>query len=160
MRAVIVVFFILLSNVTIVLGENSIDTIIFSFNSFNKGDTLNIKGYIADCGEFGGHYEFIKIYKYRSKVIATLLRNTPCRPGMDLLEGTPELLNTVSLNKTLKPLITDFIIKFNELVHSTDWDSNAPTDFEISYQNKKIYKRDQTGDWNEFIYLRNNLFKK
>jgi len=136
------------------------DSIKLNYNDFTKVDTFKIEAYIADCGEFGGHHEYIRIYQKRSHFIVTLKRDPPCQNNLDFELGIKKSFEKAKLTRNRKKIIGIFICDFNTKIQPKDYTSNAPTHFLIIYRKKIYYKEDQTGEWNKFTELSNELFKK
>jgi hypothetical protein len=149
-----------LSSVT---SGQSVDRIKFDYNSFKKSDTLKIVAFLTDCGEWGGHYEYIIIFRKHNNFYGNLKRDSPCRPGMDILEGTPHFCFSVKLNKEFRNDISIFIANYNKEWLRTD---NSPIccggieQFSIYFQNQESFFKCLDGHWKEFINLRNKIFKK
>src|SRR6185369_2143229 len=72
------------------------DTININLESINSNDTIIIEAYIADCGEFGGHNEYITILKNKKNIQANLKSDPPCE--FPSLTATPTTLYFASVD--------------------------------------------------------------
>src|SRR6187455_337662 len=50
----------------------------FNLKSLNETDSIRLSGYISDCGEFGGHWEFIVLKKISDVLSASFNQEPPC----------------------------------------------------------------------------------
>ncbi|MCX6237921.1 MAG: hypothetical protein NTY07_10270 [Bacteroidia bacterium] len=135
------------------------DTIHIDFNDFS-GDTLMISGYVAECGEFGGFIDSIKIYKTNSKIYGLLIKGVSCKPSLKLDEKFNPYNKTILIDTIKQRYILDYVGKFGVLAITHTLESNAPTEFWIQNRNKNYHRWDPTGFWKDFINLRDKLFKK
>ena len=132
----------------------------FEFNQLKSTDTLIIASTIMDCGEFGGHNEYIYIYLLDSKIYAKLKRDKLC--DAESLKNNPKATFTeiVELQPNSQKTILDYINDFNVYVPEANVSSNAQTDFWIQFKNENYDLHDQTGRWKQFLIIRNRLFIK
>jgi len=153
-------------SICLISGTNgqSEDRIRFDYNSFKKCDTLKIVAYIADCGEWGGHYEYITIFKKNNNFYANLKRDPPCQSGILRLDVIPDVyFSEKKLNKKFRNDILKFIASYNKKWLRAD---DRPIccggvdKFTIYFQNQESYFKCLSGDWMEFINVRNKIFKK
>lgn len=129
----------------------------FSFEKLNINDSIILKGEIADCGEFGGHKEFIACYKLNDQVNCKFYREKPnCK--IDELIGKND--TTIKLDKINPELIYSYLKKFNSFKGNIRDESNAPTEFYVRLNGEIIFMRDELGRWDEFNKLRDELIKK
>ena len=117
---------------------------------------------MADCGEWGGHTEYINIFKKGKNFYATLNREPLCNPGMDKLEGTPEFCVYIKLNLDYKRIISDFIDNYYREWLKYDYAlcCGAIDKYIISFQNRESLFYGYYRDWKGFINLRNTIFRK
>jgi hypothetical protein len=132
----------------------------FKFNELKLNDTLLIGSIIMDCGEFGGHNEYIYIYVQDSKIYAKLKREKLCDTKSVKNNPNAKFIDIVELPLNSQNTILNYINKFNNFVPDPNIVSNAPTDFWIKFKNENYDFHDQTGRWKEFLIIRNTLFEK
>lgn len=129
----------------------------FSFEKLNNNDSIILKGEIRDCGEFGGHNEFITCYKLGDRIGCKFYRGkSNCKS--DLLVDQND--TTIKLEKINPELIYSYLKKFNLFNGNLRGESNAPTEFYVRLNSEIIFMRDEHGRWNEFNKLRDELIKK
>jgi hypothetical protein len=151
------------------------DTVRLDLNSISKKDTVIITGYIANCGEWGGHFEHIIITRRKKSLICWFKRDPdncvytlPVNPkqykqdSLNFNEKTREPNNdTVLISGINKKLIKKYFTKFGILAMTCKVFSNAPTEYIIAKNNKTLYHRkDPSGAWAGFTDLRDKLFLK
>lgn len=145
------------------------DSVVFSFKELTLYDTLIIAGYIADCGEFGGHNEYIKCFTSNNQLYCQHSSDKACD---NTLYGYPSedkgkfcsinksiKSDTLLLNDDREKYILSYIKKFNKFRSRQDITSNAPTAFTIEFKGKRVVRRDECGQWKGFIDLRDTLYK-
>jgi hypothetical protein len=142
------------------LKAQSPDTISFDLKSITDNDTVVIAQKIMDCGEFGGHTEYITIYKTKKFVFAKLFQEPPCKSDMIPVEYQ----EVVNLNSYQTNLITDYLNQFQNMDINNAVESNAPSVFTVTINTKKYLKKYPNSlpklEWMFFKNLRNALFLK
>lgn len=133
-----------------------------SFMYTNKFDTLLIIGEIRDCGEFGGHYEYIKCYHSQVNIVAVFSQDKQeCIGGME--PDKPSYSNYKKGEQEVsQETFKIFLNKFNELTDRYDISkgvSNAPTTFYILYNSNVYYKFDGIGRTDFFTKFRDSIFR-
>lgn len=132
------------------------DTIIINLSTLSQKDTIIILGYIADCGEFGGHSEHIKVFKDHLNLKAILNREPPCEQKTIARSYD----DTVGIDKTKEGILYRYFQEYGILAVSGHGSSNAHTWFRIILNKKSFYREDPFGRWPGFINLRDKLFQK
>jgi hypothetical protein len=132
------------------------DTIIIDREAINT-DTLFISGYVADCGEFGGYIDRIKIFRSNGEFHGLLIKGLKCKPS---IIGYNPFLKSVVIDSTKITNILDYMQQFSKLAITHSEESNAPTEFWISYKSNKYHRWDPSGQWTNFVDLRDKIFKK
>jgi hypothetical protein len=132
------------------------DTIIIDFNNLNH-DTVFISGYVADCGEFGGYIDRIKILQSNEKIHGLLIKGLNCKPT---IIGYNPYYRSVVIDSSKLTNILKYIQQFGRLAITHSEESNAPTEFWISFKNDKYHRWDPTGLWPNFVDLRDKIFKR
>jgi hypothetical protein len=151
-------------------AEEVEDTVRFNLLNINYKDTLIFFSTIKECGEYGGHIEWIKIFRSKNNLRAQHFSEPLC--NLEKL-GFKEKISknkfarkekytmnkAVKLDETRIELITEYISKFNNFKRNGTRMSNAPNDFWITFNGKTLAKRhDKIGNWDGFIVLRNKLY--
>jgi len=137
------------------------DVIDITLNNFKFKDTLIISGYIADCGEFGGYIDRIKIYKTDNRFYGSLIKGESyCNPPLIFSEKYNPYFKNVQIDSLKQRYLLDYIKEFSILAITHTAESNAPTEFWISYKDKNYDRWDPVGKWNKFERLRDIMFKK
>jgi hypothetical protein len=141
-------------------------------NQFEINDTLIISGSFNDCGEWGGHYEHIYISRKKNKLFCWLkIDSCLCCEKLqkihyyipvakNKIKNNP-LSDTIILYKKKKKLITDYFIYFGHIDEKRYGYSGGSTEFSIVKNGKEIYyRRDPSGEWAGFNFLKKALFIK
>lgn len=145
------------------------DSVKFSFDQLNDQDTLSISAFIADCGEFGGHKEFLKCYNTGDSYCIqhysepacdnTLFNYPPEDKGRFSKVGEATISKPIELNEQSKGLVINYLRDFSNLPRKTPMYTNAPTRYWVTFKEKKYYRYFGAGTWTEFIKLRDKLYK-
>jgi hypothetical protein len=130
----------------------------FSFDE--KFDTLLIMSELKDCGEFGGHIEYIKCYYQQRKLKAEFWKDAPIceieitkdRKTENDYKSEPQTISYKALSKYV-----NHVINIDKNPSSI---SNAPTSFWIIKDNEPFFIRDWTGNSIEYESFRDKIFKK
>lgn len=130
------------------------------FSLDDKFDTLLIMSQIMDCGEFGGHIEYIKCFYQNDELKATFWKDDPdCEveiPKEEFVEynykSKPQLISYEALSQYVNHVI-------NIDKKPSMW-TNAPTSFWIIKDNDPFFIRDWTGNSKEYELFRDKIFKK
>ncbi|NBP30366.1 MAG: hypothetical protein EBV23_12480, partial [Flavobacteriia bacterium] len=88
----------------------------FEFNQLKSTDTLIIASTIMDCGEFGGHNEYIYIYLLGDKIYGKLKRDKLCDPESVKNNPNATFTEIVELQSNSKNIILTYIKDFNDYV--------------------------------------------
>lgn len=146
------------------------ESVIFDIRTLPPKDTLLITAYIADCGEFGGHKEYIRVFQNSGKIFASLIKDKPCNHSYqlpDTLTHVQFLGHIVNESRDKKELtsrdesaIQHFLTEFTKKKAARNTIiSNAPTEFWIESPGKISGYLDQSGRWDGFNILRDSIFK-
>ncbi|PJJ68192.1 hypothetical protein [Chryseobacterium geocarposphaerae] len=123
--------------------------------SYNNQDTLFIKSRFADCGEWGGHEEIIKIYRSERKVKLTYLKykvNCGNRDNLGSIIQIKDITNTITLSNSQQTNLMNYINNLMKLKFINPEFSNAGTLFSVE-DNKGTLKLSKYGN---NIHLLNN----
>ncbi|MBK8806986.1 MAG: hypothetical protein IPO21_10205 [Bacteroidales bacterium] len=123
-------------------------------------DTLLLMAKLMDCGEFGGHIEYIKCYYHKGELKAVFWKDNPiCEIEFskeNIIENnfknTPQTISKELLSKYV-----NYVININK---NPSMVTNAPTLFWIIKDNDPFFISDWTGNSNEYEVFRNNIFKE
>lgn len=96
--------------------------------TYDKEDTIFIKSRFADCGEWGGHSELIKIYRSEKKLKLTYIKfkvDCDMRDSLGSIIQNKELTKHVSLSNSQQLILMNYmndLMKFQflkeEILHS------------------------------------------
>ncbi len=135
------------------------DTIIVNWENLSDKDTLIIGGYIEDCGEFGGHNEYIKIYKCGKNLTALFKMEhiQTCRGSVIGKDRTLKNKTVLSdsgialINRYIKEFGNSFVYYYAAVYTSTFW---------IVYKGIDYYRKVPSNQLSGFTELRDRLFRK
>jgi hypothetical protein len=123
-------------------------------------DTLLIMSELMDCGEFGGHIEYIKCYYDHEELKAIFWKDDPkCEieiPKREIIENNYKR-GPQSITK--ERLIT-YLSHVTSIDENPSMMTNAPTSFWIVKDNDPFFIRDWTGNSKEYETFRDEVFKK
>ena len=119
-------------------------------------DSLTIVIHIRDCGEFGGHFEHIKIIKEDNHYIASFISDSI------YCMNEPTLASDLAKYNGVRAVLPDsvlnsFITAFVAYQESSHIISNAPQELLI-IQNKNVFYKDILKPWPKYINFRNEVF--
>jgi hypothetical protein len=133
-------------------------------------DTLKISAYLAECGEFGGHREQIKIYQLRGLISggesdilgADFLVDTVTCPSNNNWKRVFKKIKTKTLTSADKKLVLLYAKELTEKSLNETGLSNAGKVYRIECTMPRIaiYYVDIEQDWDGFFKMRNTLFTK
>lgn len=127
-------------------------------NLVSKFDTLTIVSQLMDCGEFGGHLEYIKCYHSNNDIVAEFSQDPPyCELGHKS-ENAPHIFKT-GLQKISLAQLDTYVKHFNSINPNPHRMTNAPTSFWVMKDSNIYYIRDWSGNSKEFESLRDATFK-
>lgn len=123
-------------------------------------DTLYIMTHMRSCGEFGGHMEYIKCYQKEDKLLGIFsVGKAFCEQGFQPSE------ESLLLNYKTSPQIIDsialqtYLNYFNSITDEMNILSNAPSCFWVLIDNDYYFRRDLSGNSEEYKTFRNDIFK-
>jgi hypothetical protein len=147
----------------------------FNLAALSKTDSIRLSGYISDCGEFGGHKEFIVLNKKSSSFSASFNQEPPCSTLFyhipDLLKQRNDTLGEKDENSHLKSeiiitekeivLLQKYFKEFQEIGSDCgDSFSNALSEFSITTPAWQRFRQDRCNRSKIFVILRDQLFLK
>ncbi|MBC7000897.1 hypothetical protein [Cytophaga sp. FL35] len=133
-------------------------------------DTLVLSARFADCGEFGGHKEYLKIYVADEKYICLFInKSIDCSQSYSKYTKIDTL--TYELNEINQKRVLDYLLKLTEVsmlqqdlitnfsnYYEIEQLSGYTKDFDIlESHEKRLHFRDQSLKWKEFEKLRENI---
>ena len=147
-------FFFLFISVQCAYGQDSLHHSSYIKNIKN-GDTLTLIGYFSDCGEWGGHAEYIYLYKNDSALWFTYKNDSIKCTRI----ATPEQKELVEVSKLLSfkqtEIISNYIENLFEFKKSLEGDgpkasSNGPNCYYIRTKDTSIEVYDHEQKWEYF----------
>lgn len=148
------------SLVKIQSAENYINKIELKPLQFNQDfDTLIIMSFLMDCGEFGGHMEYIKFFHENDNIVGVYSQDQPVcmadiQPKKELYADYKQDHQIISPAQ-----LKMYIDHFNSIQKDIGYTSNAPSEFWLLIDGVYYFKRDWSGNSLEYEILRNSLFK-
>lgn len=133
-------------------------------------DTLILSARFADCGEFGGHKEYLKIYSVKEKKLCLFINK--------LIDCRKSYFDYAKIDSTLYELteknqerILDYLLKLTEVsMYQQDLARNYSNDYVAKINSglsgepyfienplMSLYFRDQSLMWEEFIKMRDEI---
>jgi hypothetical protein len=147
------------------------DTLDFKVYSVTPSDTLILKAFVACNGEFGGHYEFLYIYKIDDNWCVKWknyhMSSSPssfssCQPVM-FSKGVAGFIckeMTIQINDAGLNKIQNYLESFEIFIKKFDCISNAKSNYWVYFRGKSWYRNDWCGHWRDFFELRDGFFKQ
>lgn len=125
----------------------------------NDFDTLIFVSQLNDCGEFGGHLEYIKFYHIEKNIVGEFSQDVPyCQDEMQpdtppyaAYKKGPEKVDSTSIKSYIKHL--------KNINKRPDAVTNAPTSFWVIQGENIYFVRDWTGNSKQYETLRDKIFK-
>lgn len=126
-----------------------------------KFDTLLLMAQLRDCGEFGGHMEYIKCYYSDGKLVGRFWKDPPLcignftpeeKEGHEIFKNSLQTINFDLLNTYFQHVTT--IV--NPYLEAT----NSPTSFWVIKDDRPFFVRDWIGNSKEYEVFRNATFKE
>jgi hypothetical protein len=125
----------------------------------NKFDTLTLVSQLMDCGEFGGHLEYIKFYHSNKNIVAEFSQDIPSCQNEMKPDNPPYKFYKKDPQKVDSTLIKSYIKHFVRINKRPDSSTNAPTSFWIMQDSNIYFVRDWTGNSKQYEKLRDKIFK-
>jgi hypothetical protein len=129
-------------------------------DNLRGSDTLVLMGHFADCGEWGGHHEVIKIFRQDKSLLATYERDTVKCPDpsyfdrriVDRLDG--------KLDRTKERLVVAYLQEMVERSFLDEGISNAGDVYVAIREGMglELVYRNYHQNWNGFVELKRSLF--
>ncbi len=121
-------------------------------------DTLLIMSELRDCGEFGGHLEYIKCYYKNGKLKGVFWKDHPtCKTEVDEKSADVFKVKEQKLSKRELMEYLNHVISIDK--NPSSW-TNAPTSFWVIKDNEPFFIRDWTGNSSEYEIFRDENFKE
>jgi len=141
----------------------------FNLENLNGTDSIRLSGYISDCGEFGGHWEFIVLKKNSGHFSASFNQEPPCKHIQDSMNHRNDTTFTKEVSLHTKPeikltknkiiLLQKYFKEFPEIGSDCgDSYSNARSEFSIATPAWQMVRQDQCNRSKIFVILRDQLF--
>jgi tetratricopeptide (TPR) repeat protein len=146
---------VMIKNKKAVINKTKIESLRFS----NKFDTLLIISRLMDCGEFGGHLEYIKCYHAKNNLIAVFSQDELFCQGEQKPDKPPYGLYKKGEQKIDSVILKSYINHFNNIEEHPDMTTNAITSFWVFIDSNFYFQRDMSGNSKEYESLRDKIFK-
>jgi hypothetical protein len=109
--------------------------------SYNNEDTLFIKSRFADCGEWGGHEEIIKIYRSERKIkLAYTKYKVDCgiRDSLESLIQTKDTVNNITLSNSQQTSVMNYMNNLMKLKFINHEFSNSGNFFSVEDSKERL----------------------
>jgi len=123
-------------------------------------DTLLIMSRLPDCGEFGGHIEYIKCYYQQGELKAVFWKDDPICDIVIPKEVVIENDYKTDPQTVSKEALFQYLYHVINIDKSPSVYTNAPTSFWIVKDNDPFFIRDWTGNSKEYELFRDKIFSK
>jgi len=154
MRLILILLITLLS---IAVFSQELDVI---FDKISESDTLKIKAHIndsTDCGEFGGHHEYLLINRIENNQLKIRFKKLPSdcpwKQGGNIIE------KEIILSETESKLIQEFLLNLEKLNKTETSFSHAYQEFIVEFMGQTTKVWDGLGLWLGYEIFRNELIK-
>lgn len=133
-------------------------------------DTLVLSGRFADCGEFGGHKEYLKIYSYKERKLCLFIdKSIDCKKSY--FEYTDIDSTLYELTNKNQQRIVNYLLELTEVsLYQQDLARNYSNDYEARINSglsgepyflvnpmMSLYFQDQSLMWKEFIEMSDDI---
>lgn len=139
-------------------GQQTSYSLVKQLNFKSKFDTILIITLLRDCGEFGGHFEYIKCFYKKDTIFGSFHQDPPeCE-----FNFKPEKAIFNSYKKGNQPIDSTQLVQYFEYFkkqEENDLMSNAPTEFWIISQNVVYYQIRHLGRGDVYIAFRDKIFR-
>jgi hypothetical protein len=125
----------------------------------NQFDTLLIITQLRDCGEFGGHLEYIKCYHSNGNIVGIFSQDERFCDYKIKPNKPPYQLYKKGEQKASSEMLKLYVEHFKEIIPDPDIATNAPTAFWIIKDSNIYFQRDWTGNSKEYQKFRDTIFK-
>lgn len=129
-------------------------------DNLRGSDTLILRGHFADCGEWGGHHEVIRIYRQDNVLHATYERDTMKCPDPSYFDRRiVERLNG-KLDQAKQQRVVTYLQELTERSFLDEGISNAGDAYVATRERMglELVYRNYHQDWNRFAELKQSLF--
>ncbi|OYU95955.1 MAG: hypothetical protein CFE21_05945 [Bacteroidetes bacterium B1(2017)] len=121
-------------------------------NDIQDGDSLTLLGYFSDCGEWGGHFESIYVYRKDSALWFTYKKDSIHCPRYANHEQIEMLEVSKPLTAKQKKIIQNYLdgfSKFNKSIETNKYKtiSNGPNCYNIITKDRNIEVCDHNRKW-------------
>src|SRR6476661_10971394 len=121
-------------------SDKSTELELQKLNFESKHDTLIIIAMLMDCGEFGGHFEYIKCYYLNNALVSSFYQEPPnCeydeKPSKEIYSSYKK-----GNQQTDSVLLANYIEQFKKTADDDGAVSNAPVSLWIKKGNEVYYK--------------------
>lgn len=129
-------------------------------DNLRGSDTLVLMGRFADCGEWGGHHEVIKIFRRDNGLLATYERDTVKCPDPSYFDRRiVERLNG-KLDQAKQQLVVAYLQELTERTFLDEGISHAGEVYVAVREGMglELVYRNYHQNWNGFVELKRSLF--
>ncbi len=132
----------------------------FGLDNLKGSDTLVLKGRFADCGEWGGHQEVIRIYGQDNGVYAMYERDTVKCPDPSYFDRRIVERLSGELDQAKQQRVVAYLQELTERTFHDEGISNAGDSYTATRERMglELVYRNYHQDWNRFTELKQSLF--
>ncbi len=141
-------------------SKSASEKAVSGLDNVQGSDTLILTGRFADCGEWGGHHEVIRIYSQDDVLHATYERDTVKCPDPSYFDRRiVERLNG-KLDQAKQQLIVAYLQELTERTFLDEGISHAGDVYVATREGMglELVYRNYNQNWNGFVELKRSLF--
>jgi hypothetical protein len=128
-----------------------------SLDRLGRGDTLKLFAKYTDCGEWGGHHEYLLIYRESNLILRYSRDSVQCSEPNVFRTKLPDIVK--SLDNTSRRAIEEYILLVDRLSREPQrTGSNAINGFYVLVGDKEVRYLDSF-DWDEFDKLTKKILQ-
>ncbi|MCB9198190.1 MAG: hypothetical protein H6600_07015 [Flavobacteriales bacterium] len=143
---------------SIILSFSYSQDIASIFNKISETDTLKFSAHIndsTDCGEFGGHNEYLKVVRLPNDQFKINYQRLPS--NCPWVRDSTSVEQEIMLAKSKNTLLEDFLIDLEKLKNTDTGFSNGYQVFIVEFKTDTIKVWDGLGLWLGYEVFRNKI---
>lgn len=127
--------------------------------SIGTGDTLTLFTRYSECGEWGGHHEYLRIYRDEVLIVAHAIDSVYCGREVEI-KRFPFQTRLKTLTDSDIDVIEEYMKKVVKLSKEEQiYGSNANNGFYIFFREREFFYIDSSFTWDEFARMKREVFR-
>lgn len=141
-------------------SQQSTEKTVSGLDNLRGSDTLVLMGRFADCGEWGGHREVIKIFRQENGLLATYERDTVKCPDPSYFDRRIVERLSGELDQAKQQRVVAYLQELTERTFYDEGISNAGDSYTATRERMglELVYRNYHQDWKRFAELKLSLF--